>query len=161
MKPVLQALIVADHVYQDQQTGKKVICGTFNSFRFSRKPPVSEVQNPDGTKRTVMMGGSQSGSPYAYVSLTDVFEGTKLLLRFVNLDEERSAVWDRSRGEQRPPAGHGRDGSSVAAAAHPGNRRLCIGTGVRRRHSWLLPDHGGEHGRKERRGSRRPQLANS
>jgi hypothetical protein len=87
MKPVLQALIVADHIYQDQQTGKKVICGTFNSFRFSRKPPVSEVQNPDGTKRTVIMGGSQSGSPYAYVSLTDVVEGTKLLLRFVNLSK--------------------------------------------------------------------------
>jgi hypothetical protein len=87
MKPVLQALIVADHVYQDQQTGKKVICGTFNNFRFSRKPPVTEVQNPDGTKRTVMMGGSQSGSPYAYVSLTDVCEGTKLLLRFANLDK--------------------------------------------------------------------------
>jgi hypothetical protein len=87
MRPVLQALIMADHVYQDQQTGKKVICGTFNSFRFSRKPPVSEVQNPDGTKRTVVMGGSQSGSPYAYVSLTDVVEGTKLLLRFVNLSK--------------------------------------------------------------------------
>jgi hypothetical protein len=87
MKPVLQALILADHVYQDQQTGKKVICGTFNSFRFSRKPPVSEVQNPDGTKRTVVMGGAQSGSPYAYISLTDVHEGTKLLLRFVNLEK--------------------------------------------------------------------------
>jgi hypothetical protein len=87
MKPLLQALIVADHIYQDQQTGKKVICGTFNSFRFSRKPPVSEVQNPDGTKRTVIMGGSQSGSPYAYVNLTDVVEGTKLLLRFVNLSK--------------------------------------------------------------------------
>jgi hypothetical protein len=87
MKPVLQALIVADHVYQDQQTGKKVICGTFNNFRFSKKPPVSEVQNPDGTKRTVIMGGTQSGSPYAYISLTDVCEGTKLLLRFVNLEK--------------------------------------------------------------------------
>jgi hypothetical protein len=87
MKPLLQALIVADHVYQDHQTGKKVICGTFNSFRFSRKPPVSEVQNPDGTKRTVIMGGTQSGSPYAYISLTDVVEGTKLLLRFVNLSK--------------------------------------------------------------------------
>ena len=85
MKPVLQALVMADHIYQDQQTGKKVICGTFNTFRFSRKPPVTEVEAPDGTKQTVVAGGGHSGSPYAYVNLTDVVEGTKLRLQFVNL----------------------------------------------------------------------------
>ncbi len=31
------------------------------------------------------MGGMQAGSPYAYVSLTDVCEETKILLQFVNL----------------------------------------------------------------------------
>jgi hypothetical protein len=87
VKPVLQALVVADHVYQDQQTGKKVICGTFNTFRFSRKPPVAEAQAPDGTKQTVIAGGGQSGSPYAYVNLTDVCDGTKLRLQFVNLNQ--------------------------------------------------------------------------
>jgi hypothetical protein len=87
VKPVLQALVVADHVYQDQQTGKKVICGTFNTFRFSRKPPVGEVQAPDGTKQTVIAGGGHSGSPYAYVNLTDVCEGTKLRLQFVHLNK--------------------------------------------------------------------------
>jgi len=87
VKPVLQALVVADHVYQDQQTGKKVICGTFNTFRFSRKPPVGEMEAPDGTKQTVIAGGGQSGSPYAYVNLTDVCEGTKLRLQFVNLTQ--------------------------------------------------------------------------
>jgi hypothetical protein len=86
MKPVLQALVLADHVYQDQ-TGKKIICGTFNTVKFSRKPPVTEVQRPDGTAQTVLMGGVQGGSPYAYLSLTDVCEGTKLLLRFVNLNQ--------------------------------------------------------------------------
>jgi hypothetical protein len=83
----LQALVVADHVYQDQQTGKKVICGTFNTFRFSRKLPVNELQAPDGTKQTVIAGGGQSGSPYAYVNLTDVCDGTKLRLQFVNLNK--------------------------------------------------------------------------
>jgi hypothetical protein len=78
---------VADHVYQDQQTGKKVICGTFNTFRFSRKPPVNEMQAPDGTKQTVIAGGGQSGSPYAYVNLTDVCDGTKLRLQFINLNK--------------------------------------------------------------------------
>jgi hypothetical protein len=87
MKPVLQALVVADHIYQDQQTGKKVICGTFNTFRFSRKPPIGEAQAPDGSKQTVIQGGGQSGSPYAYVNLTDVCDGTKLRLQFVNLNK--------------------------------------------------------------------------
>ncbi len=87
MKPILQALIMADHIYQDQQTGKKVICGTFNTFRFSRKPPVAEVQAPDGSKQTIVAGGGQSGSPYAYLNLTDVVEGTKLRLQFVHLNK--------------------------------------------------------------------------
>jgi hypothetical protein len=86
VKPVLQSLIIADHVYQDQ-TGKKIICGTFNTFKFSRKPPVMEVQRPDGSKQTVLMGGMHSGSPYAYVSLTDVCDGTKVQLQFVNLSK--------------------------------------------------------------------------
>jgi hypothetical protein len=84
VKPVLQALVVADHVYQDV-SGKKIIAGTFNTFKFSRKPPMAEVQAPDGTKQTVVRGGMQGGSPFAYVSLTDVCDGTKLQLRFVNL----------------------------------------------------------------------------
>ena len=80
---------MADHVYQDV-SGKKIIAGTFNTFKFSRKPPVAEVQGPDGTKQTIVRGGMQGGSPFAYVSLTDVCDGTKLQLRFVNLS--RNAV---------------------------------------------------------------------
>jgi hypothetical protein len=86
VKPVLQALVVADHVYQDV-TGKKIIAGTFNTLRFSRKPPVTEIERPDGTKQKVLMGGVQSGSPFAYVSLTDVCDGTKVQVRFVNLSD--------------------------------------------------------------------------
>jgi hypothetical protein len=88
VKPVLQALVLAERVYQDV-SGKKVIAGTFNRVRFSRKPPIREVQDPDGTKRTVIPGGMQGGSPFAYVSLTDVGEGTKLLLHFVDLDRNK------------------------------------------------------------------------
>jgi hypothetical protein len=89
VKPVLQALVVADHVYQDV-SGKKIIAGTFNTFKFSRKPPMAEVQAPDGTRQTVVRGGMQGGSPFAYVSLTDVCDGTRLQLQFVNLT--RNAV---------------------------------------------------------------------
>ncbi len=33
----------------------------------------------------LLPGGMQSGSPFAYINLTDVGENTKLLFRFVNL----------------------------------------------------------------------------
>ncbi len=85
MKPVLQALVLADHVYTDITSKKKIIAGTFNRVLFSQKQPIKEVEGPGGTKRQMVIGGVQSGSPYVYMSLTDVCDGTKLLLQFVNL----------------------------------------------------------------------------
>jgi hypothetical protein len=37
-KPVLQAILLADYVYTDQLTQKKVIAGTFNQIQFSEFP---------------------------------------------------------------------------------------------------------------------------
>jgi len=71
-------------VYQDV-TGKKIIAGTFNHVLFSPKRPIKEVETPDGSKRQYAIGGMQSGSPYVYMSFTDVCQGTKLMLQFVNL----------------------------------------------------------------------------
>ena len=56
MKPVLQALVLADRVYQDVG-GKKIIAGTFSGYKFSKKPPFAEIFRPDGTKQRVMVGG--------------------------------------------------------------------------------------------------------
>ncbi len=83
MKPVLQALIVADRVYQDI-SGKKIIAGTFNTLAF-RKSRAAEIPQADGTTKPGILGGTQAGSPSAYLSLTDVCDGTKILLQFVNL----------------------------------------------------------------------------
>jgi hypothetical protein len=84
VKPILQALVVAERIWEER-SGKKIIGGTFNRYKFSRKPPSANVQKPDGTTQQVLVGGMQVGSPYAYVSLTDVCEGTKLLLQFINM----------------------------------------------------------------------------
>jgi hypothetical protein len=84
VKPVLQALVLADHVYQDT-SGKKIIAGTFYGIKFSRKPPITEVELPDGSKKLAVVGGMQSGSPYAYLSLTDVCTNTILSIQFVYL----------------------------------------------------------------------------
>ena len=89
MKPVLQALVVAEHVYTDV-TGKKIIAGTFNGIEFKRNAnPVKEQELPDGTKVNVLQGGEFGGSPYAYISITDVVDGTELSLQFVNLTRNK------------------------------------------------------------------------
>ena len=47
-KPVLQAMVLADHVYQDRQTGKYIIAGTFSQIIFG-SVPINQQQgaNPD------------------------------------------------------------------------------------------------------------------
>jgi hypothetical protein len=89
VKPVLQALVLADRVYTDS-TGKKIIAGTFTHFWFSKSPVHKEVEQPDGTKRRLVAGGLQAGSPWVFLSLTDVCQGTKLLLRFVNIGKQET-----------------------------------------------------------------------
>jgi hypothetical protein len=88
VKPVLQALVVADRVYEDRN-GKKIIVGTFNSWGFSKRPPISCIENDNGTSTPIIVGGMQAGSPFAYLSLTDICVGTKLTLRFVNLTKNQ------------------------------------------------------------------------
>jgi len=65
-QPRLQALILADHVYADAQTGKKVIAGTFNRLR-ARSFPTQFSRNT-----------------FAYISLTDIRGRVSLELRYVD-----------------------------------------------------------------------------
>lgn len=88
MKPVLQALVLAEHVYEDR-SGKKIIAGTFNKMKFTNKGLIREVEGPDGSKRTLVPGGMHGGSPFAYLSLTDVCDDTRLQLQFVNLTKNQ------------------------------------------------------------------------
>ncbi len=91
MKPVLQALVLAEHVYQDV-SGKKVIAGTFNRVRFTKKPLSQHVKTPEGGTGVIIPGGMQGGSPYAYLSLTDVCDQTELTLQFVNLTSNKTLL---------------------------------------------------------------------
>lgn len=87
VKPVLQALVLAEHIYEDK-SGKKIIAGTFDSLSFGQSSSCfKEVEAADGSKRRIVQGGRHGGSPYAYVSLTDVCDNTVLLLQFVNLSK--------------------------------------------------------------------------
>ena len=108
--PVLQAMLLADQVYQDRATGKYVICGIFSAIHFVPKEP------PHGQDRSAgagAVGGGnddgetdetsepsapapapvpiarlvRAGSPFAYVSLTELQGTRKFELRYVDLDE--------------------------------------------------------------------------
>jgi len=89
VKPVLQALILADRIYREEGTGKHVICGTFNQFAFQKggnKPQKSEI---GGEEKVLLHGGEQMGTPSAYVSLTDVKGELKCELRYVRLSDDQ------------------------------------------------------------------------
>ena len=68
MKPVLQALILADAVYQDVKTGKRIIAGTFDCLYATEFPSnYSHVTN-------------------AYVCLTEVRGTIPVKLYYVDLE---------------------------------------------------------------------------
>jgi hypothetical protein len=85
VKPVLQALVLAERVYTDI-TGKKIIAGTFNRVLFKHNVPfVQEAVTPDGIVRQAVPGGLHSGSPCLYMSLTDVADKTEISIQFLSL----------------------------------------------------------------------------
>jgi hypothetical protein len=83
VKPVLQALVLAERIYSDT-TGKKIIAGTFNTYTIGRVRLEPEKM-PDGTERPRWLGGADPGSPSLYISLTDVVDGTEIGLQFINV----------------------------------------------------------------------------
>lgn len=85
MKPVLQALLVADRVYQDKQTGKMIICGVFNRMLVVPRSDLRKsITSPEGLKQTLITGGMQSGSPTAYLSVTEVNGELPFKLQYVS-----------------------------------------------------------------------------
>lgn len=87
MKPILQALVVADYVYQDRLTGKMVVAGIFHNIQFFSKDAVQKEAQVRGGM-PVMQTGYATGSPFAYVSLTELRGEYKFNLRYVDLSNE-------------------------------------------------------------------------
>ena len=101
MKPTLQALLVADRVYRDGQTGKFIIAGTFNRLCFSKTPPV--ITPPSGQAPGKIMGGMDAGSPYAYVSLTEVRGKLPLVFRYVDLTDNNPLLVSEFEVQAKSP----------------------------------------------------------
>ncbi len=85
MKPILQAFILADHVYQDGNSGKMIIAGSFSRLLRVRKEHVEPGQ-PQPLHRVL-----QAGSPFVYLNLVDAKqEKLHLELRWVALEDNRA-----------------------------------------------------------------------
>lgn len=108
--PVLQALLVADQIYQDQATGKFVICGIFGTIYFiphenqsaeaapqppqggdgngeSQAPPEQPGQQSPIQQQMPLNRFLRAGSPSAYVSLTEINGQRSFELRYVDLNQ--------------------------------------------------------------------------
>ena len=86
LKPVLQALLVADHVFVDRDTGKHIIAGVFNATVVKQ---VKVTQNEEGDRLKVP-AMKVAGSPTVYLSLTDVRGRQEFLLRYVFLNKNQA-----------------------------------------------------------------------
>jgi hypothetical protein len=74
VKPILQALLLADYVYTDLMTQKKVIAGTFNQMQFPQFP----AQFP--------------GMPWVYAALTNMQGNFMVTLRYSDLDSNEALL---------------------------------------------------------------------
>lgn len=89
--PVLQALLLADHVYQDKISGKHVICGIFstlNAIPLDQKKEIEDARTPlpDGGTHVNIEEVMSVGSPYVYVSMTELSGAQQhFALRYVDL----------------------------------------------------------------------------
>jgi len=87
IRPLLQSMLVADHYYQDRATGKHVLAGIFNRMY------VGEIEHQKSDSgETVLMpqpGGFRSGSPFAFLSLTEIYGHQDLSLRYSQFDSEK------------------------------------------------------------------------
>jgi hypothetical protein len=70
VRPVLQALLIADNVYTDASTGKRIIAGTFDHFTLGRFP------------------GQLDNWSTVYVSLTEIHHAVALTVKYVDLSTD-------------------------------------------------------------------------
>lgn len=80
-KPILKALVVADHVYKDVTTGKVIVCGIFHNIHLRSTP----IQANEPISLEKVQAGFNLGSAFAYVSVTDADGDHSFNIRYANL----------------------------------------------------------------------------
>jgi hypothetical protein len=84
VKPILQALVLADHVYQDKLTGKTIVVGIFNNLNIFKTKPSEPIEGPQHIDPRKFF---RPGSPYCYINLSSVHGTIPLELRYVDLKD--------------------------------------------------------------------------
>ncbi len=84
MKPILQAILLADHVYNDHPTGKKIVAGIFHVIHFKKRPTNDTIANDTAEPQKTEPVFS-SGSPFLYISLTEIRGPMKMEINLVDL----------------------------------------------------------------------------
>ncbi|MBN2581409.1 MAG: hypothetical protein JXB10_20680 [Pirellulales bacterium] len=94
MKPILQAILLADHVYKDQFTGKMIVAGIFNQVNIIKRE--AKKQEVEGTQDFSEEKGprvlkpheiQRMGSPYCYINLTGLHGDFPFEFRLVDLED--------------------------------------------------------------------------
>jgi hypothetical protein len=85
VKPVLQALLLADQVYQDKLSSKTIVAGIFGTIAILKKNPTPEAGTNAGPRLIDPREFRRAGSPSCYISLTSVRGTLPLELRYVDL----------------------------------------------------------------------------
>jgi hypothetical protein len=86
VKPVLQALLLADHVYQDRVTGKIVVAGIFHRIFVGQATIEKEGAGENHLVQIPIEQVQQAGTPFVYINLTEIRLGAALQLRLISLE---------------------------------------------------------------------------
>lgn len=86
MKPTVQAILLADRVYQDK-SNKFIIAGVFDVhlFMVNKRDDSEAAEVGSGTVKKSFLEIQSVGNPWVYISLTDVKSSVTLELRFESL----------------------------------------------------------------------------
>jgi hypothetical protein len=95
VKPVLQALLLADQVYQDKVSGKTIVAGIFGVLHKIKQDNPTESESNEGLRRIDPRQFRKAGSPTCYISLTSVRGTLPLELRYLDL-ADNSMLWTLS-----------------------------------------------------------------
>ena len=80
MKPKVQAILLADHVYKDEFTGKYIVSGIIDGCLFRPNPP--EPKPGD-----IPLDMHRAGAPYVYVNLTEFNGRFDFEIRYLSLTQ--------------------------------------------------------------------------
>ena len=85
MKPRVQAILLADHVYKDEFTGKYIVSGIIDTYLFNPNPPPA----PKNESGDIPLDMQRAGAPYVYVNLTEFNGKFDFELRYLSLKSDQ------------------------------------------------------------------------